>query len=218
MTKEQIITAIEQAVSSGEIKDVDTGFVTTLKEQNKNTGLKFWVGTSAEYNAIAEKEQNCFYILTDDTTGADIKKMLEEHEASIEEHEASIARHEARLEELEQENEFVEYIAGETVFESDVTYEFMISCFAEGWTTSEIVFLQGANADIEYKKVVGGSVYDFDGYARPAYELYIFVMSIRNLTDIVFEKYMQDSGAPVEEGWIAQRVTSSFAVRYRKLK
>ena len=32
MTKEQILAAIEQAVEDGEIRDVDTGFVTKVKE------------------------------------------------------------------------------------------------------------------------------------------------------------------------------------------
>lgn len=76
MTKEQILTAISEAVSTGEIKDVDTGFVTTVKEQNSGAGVKFWFGTSAQYNAIAEKESNCFYVLTDDTTKSDIESAI----------------------------------------------------------------------------------------------------------------------------------------------
>ena len=35
MTKEQILAAITQAVESHTVSDVDTGFVTTLKEQNE---------------------------------------------------------------------------------------------------------------------------------------------------------------------------------------
>lgn len=65
-TKEQILSAIQQAVNSGEIKNVDTGFVTKIKEQNKNAGLMFWVGTQAEYNALESKKNNCLYIITDD--------------------------------------------------------------------------------------------------------------------------------------------------------
>lgn len=66
LTKEQILSAIEQAVDSGKIKDVDTGFVTKIKEQNKNAGLMFWVGNQAEYNALESKKNNCLYIITDD--------------------------------------------------------------------------------------------------------------------------------------------------------
>ncbi len=78
MTKEQILAAIEQAVSTGKITDIDTGFVTSLKEQNANKALTFWVGTTAEYNALPEKADNCFYILTDDTMAEDIKLNIEE--------------------------------------------------------------------------------------------------------------------------------------------
>lgn len=67
MTKEQILSAITQAVEGHTVGDVDTGFVTTLKEQNANTGLRFWVGTTAQYNALASRERNVLYILTDET-------------------------------------------------------------------------------------------------------------------------------------------------------
>lgn len=69
MTKEQILTAIQQAVSTGEITDVDTGFVTRIKELNSGVGLYFWVGTNAEY--IQQKDslpKNTFAIISDDNT------------------------------------------------------------------------------------------------------------------------------------------------------
>jgi hypothetical protein len=67
MTKEQIITAITQAVNDGTVGDIDAGFITTLKEQNAGKGLTFWLGTTAEYNAIpdAQKDANCLYIKTE---------------------------------------------------------------------------------------------------------------------------------------------------------
>lgn len=77
MTKEQILTAISQAANDGEIKDVDTGFVSVLKEQNKNAGFKVWVGTTAEFNALTKKQKNCLYIKTDDTIGDDLNKNIE---------------------------------------------------------------------------------------------------------------------------------------------
>ncbi len=77
LTKEQILAAITQAVESHSIADVDTGFVTTLKEQNSNTGLKFWVGTTAQYNAIEQKDENCFYVLTDDTELDDFAEAIQ---------------------------------------------------------------------------------------------------------------------------------------------
>lgn len=68
MTKEQILAAITQAIETHTITDVDTGFVTTIKEKNKNNPLSVWVGTEAEYNAIQNKQPNCLYIKTDDST------------------------------------------------------------------------------------------------------------------------------------------------------
>ena len=72
MTKEQTLAAIKQIMETGEVGDVDTGFVTKIVEQNAKAGLKFWVGTSAEYNALTQKENNCFYIITDDTDNISI--------------------------------------------------------------------------------------------------------------------------------------------------
>lgn len=66
MTKEQILAAITQAVEGGTIQDVDTGFVTKIKELNKNRELKTWVGTRAQYNAISVPDVNTVYIITDE--------------------------------------------------------------------------------------------------------------------------------------------------------
>ena len=76
MTKEEIMTAIVNAIEQGEIGDVDTGFVTTLKEQNGGQALKFWIGTQAQYNAIETPEINVFYIITDDSTEADLEEAI----------------------------------------------------------------------------------------------------------------------------------------------
>ena len=78
MTKEQILTAITEAVESGKIRNVDTGFVTTIKEINGNSPLRFWVGTAAEYNAIENPEQNCFYILSDEGDGTEMELAISE--------------------------------------------------------------------------------------------------------------------------------------------
>jgi hypothetical protein len=84
MTKEQILAAIAQAVETGSITDIDAGFITTIKELNRGTGLKFWFGTTAEYNAITEKDANCYYIKTDDTTAADTDAAIKELKEMIE--------------------------------------------------------------------------------------------------------------------------------------
>lgn len=71
MTKEQIIAAIAEATGNTPT-EIDAAFITKIKEQNKGNSLIFWLGTTAEYNAIETKDPNCFYIKTDDTTIEDI--------------------------------------------------------------------------------------------------------------------------------------------------
>lgn len=72
MTKEQILAAIMQAAESGEIHDVDAGFITKVKENNAGGYVTFWTGTQAQFNALPRIETNCLYIFTDSTATDDI--------------------------------------------------------------------------------------------------------------------------------------------------
>lgn len=90
MTKEQILTAIEQAINTGKIHNVDSGFITKIKEINHNTVLSLWIGKQAEYNALEEKPKDCFCIITDDTTAEDIAKALSDMQEIIDAYTAAI--------------------------------------------------------------------------------------------------------------------------------
>lgn len=83
MTKEQILAAIVQAVETGAVQDVDTGFVTKLKETNGGGYVTAWVGTRAQYNALAEHPKNCIWVITDDTTEQDIEQLLARFDEDI---------------------------------------------------------------------------------------------------------------------------------------
>ena len=90
MTKEQILAAITQAVESGTVSDVDTGFVTKIKELNSGKAVTMWVGTTAQYNALTEHVENCIYIKVDDTTGEDLQNAVERALEAMEETEAGL--------------------------------------------------------------------------------------------------------------------------------
>lgn len=83
LTKEQILAAITQAVEGHTVSDVDTGFITKIKEINGNRPLKFWIGTAAEYAAIEDKEKDCFYILSDEDDGGAIDAAISELQDSV---------------------------------------------------------------------------------------------------------------------------------------
>lgn len=83
LTEEQIITLITNIVNTGSVGDIDTGFVTSLVEQNKHKALKFWVGTQAEYDAVQTKIANTFYIITDDRFREDVQTALNSLQAQI---------------------------------------------------------------------------------------------------------------------------------------
>ena len=84
MTKEQIFAAIMQAAESGEIGDVDAGFITKVKEKNAGGFVTFWTGTQAQFNALPSIEANCLYIFLDDTSVEDMAAAIERAEKALE--------------------------------------------------------------------------------------------------------------------------------------
>lgn len=68
-TKEQTVALLQAAIDNGSLASC-TGnvIISEVQEINKNVGLKFWLGTQAEYNAIENYSADVHYIITDDTT------------------------------------------------------------------------------------------------------------------------------------------------------
>ena len=86
MTKEQILAAIMQAVETGEIRDVDAGFITKIVEQNGNSPLGIWIGSAAEYNALTQEQKNrsdIIHFVKDGGTVAVLKQNVEELRARV---------------------------------------------------------------------------------------------------------------------------------------
>lgn len=85
LTKEQILTAITQAVSEGTISDIDTGFVQTIKTINGHA-LKFFVGEQSEYEALTDADKkDLFAIITNDTTKDGLINVISTLEADFNE-------------------------------------------------------------------------------------------------------------------------------------
>lgn len=59
------------------------GCVTQIQEHNGRYYLSFWIGTSAEYEALEEKTTNCLYIISDDTSKEDIYSAINTHVESV---------------------------------------------------------------------------------------------------------------------------------------
>lgn len=53
MTKEQILTAIQQAVAQGYVSDPDGAVISKIKEIKAGASTQIWVGTEAEFNALS---------------------------------------------------------------------------------------------------------------------------------------------------------------------
>ncbi len=90
MTKEQVIAAIAEATGNT-ASDCDSAFITKIKEFNRQKNLEFWVGTTAEYNALAEKRDGCFYITTDETFADDVNAAIAELRLEIADLQTAIA-------------------------------------------------------------------------------------------------------------------------------
>lgn len=94
MTKEQILTAIVQAVNEGTIGDINTGFITTVKTIT-GTPLKFFVGTQAEYDALTDEDkQNLFAVISNDTIRENILETLNTALTNIADLQNNIQEHE----------------------------------------------------------------------------------------------------------------------------
>ena len=89
MTKEQIVTAIENMETTGSVGDVDAGFISKVLELNKHGKLRFWVGTMAEFNALETKDPDTLYLFTDDPTLDDIEDGLTSLETALDQYESS---------------------------------------------------------------------------------------------------------------------------------
>lgn len=83
LTREQITSAIIQAVNEGTISDIDAGFVTKIQEMNEKGNVQFWFGTMAEFNAIGDKDPDTLYVLTDDPTVDDIEEAITDVETDL---------------------------------------------------------------------------------------------------------------------------------------
>lgn len=82
MSKEQIIAAIAEATGTTP-SGLDDAFITKLKEMNRGNNFSFWLGTTAQYNDLATKEQNRLYILTDESFADDIEQAIQESQEAI---------------------------------------------------------------------------------------------------------------------------------------
>jgi hypothetical protein len=99
MSREEIIAAIQTAANGGNLEGFENcAFVSQVKEINRNAAFSVWVGTQAEYNAIAEPAKNVLYLISDDpmcnelpTAVAGIKETTREIERLLVKHDSSIS-------------------------------------------------------------------------------------------------------------------------------
>lgn len=78
MTREQILSAIMQAVNDGTISNIDAGFITTVKTIN-GVSAKFFVGTQSDYDALSDTDKNnLFTVITNDNTIEGINEAIEQ--------------------------------------------------------------------------------------------------------------------------------------------
>lgn len=79
MTAEQILTAIQEAVTEGSIGDPNDAVISKLKELRTGGAVQIWTGTEAEFNAISPAPtigksvvrigaNGVLYLCTDDST------------------------------------------------------------------------------------------------------------------------------------------------------
>ena len=89
MSKEQILTAIEQGLAQGYVSDPDSAVFSKIKEICANSATQIWVGTEAQFNAISPAPtigksvvrvgtDGVLYLCSDDSTLNDLSKHLKD--------------------------------------------------------------------------------------------------------------------------------------------
>lgn len=94
LTREQIYALICAVIDGGTVGDVDTGFVTTLKEINNGLGFRIWLGTQAEYEDLQANdllEAGVLYLRSDDTSAEEIRAAIAALQAAATELQAKTA-------------------------------------------------------------------------------------------------------------------------------
>lgn len=87
MSKEQILTAIEQSLEQGYVSNPDSAVFSKIKEIRANGTAQIWIGTEAQFNAISPAptigksvvrigENDVMYICSDDSTLNDLSNHL----------------------------------------------------------------------------------------------------------------------------------------------
>lgn len=83
MTREQILTAIQQAVEKGYVSDPDSAVFSKVKELRTGTSTSLWIGTEAQFNGlniaptvaktvVRVGTDGVLYLCTDDTSIPDV--------------------------------------------------------------------------------------------------------------------------------------------------
>ena len=169
---------------------VSGGYVKALKELHTGNKFSFWVGTTDEYNALTEKVNNCFYILTDDASRNEIVVQLEELANQIKGQAAEI---EANNNVDRQQDESIANLQSELEGVNNVAQTALGSCTEHSTQISE---LQGYTNNVAspfwgtlYKDHVNGftasdiveGVVEIDHLSD--YKLVIFGVEIRDSSD-----------------------------------
>lgn len=84
LSAEKILEAIQTAIATGEIPAELQTIIDTIKEQNKGAGLKFWLGTQAEFLALESTSEDVIYFINDSANLRDVAEALAELKKALE--------------------------------------------------------------------------------------------------------------------------------------
>lgn len=83
LTTAQILEAIAEAIETGQVPSELKAFIDAIKEQNKGKGLKFWIGTQAEFLALESTSDDIIYFINDSTNLLELSNALEQLEEQL---------------------------------------------------------------------------------------------------------------------------------------
>lgn len=213
MTKEQILAAIAEATGAT-VTDVDAAFITKIKEQNKGGALKFWRGTTAEYNALTEFDPDCYYIKTDDTAFDDVNAKFKTIDEQIKGTSEAINAANKSIAEINAAAEIVTATSDSFISNMPETlYAQDDGGFASFTRTNNVNQLQVYLPLIKHDSVAADSVPNINLYAFPT-ELDGFIMPTEQRFPVTIELIDNVGSNNVYLTGIGQFTTSSDGQSY----
>ena len=201
---------IKDAVARNDLKDIKDilpMLKNSILEQNYGNELRFWVGTLEEYNALENNDKNCFYIITDDTSGEDILKDIEDLKKALEENkEFNKTKYKAL------------YGATPIPVDSDMNSYLSVGEFTAQNKTQVVTFKNCPVADVSFRLTVENLLGESTTLSPQKYDYFLQTIKTTDGSEFIRSVISNGSGSPIYSEWKANKSSSDLWTGSQKVE